>query len=163
MRKAVERSLLRSIRKATESAIVLLFAALVIVVFFQVVARYVFNSPPAWSEELARFLQVWIILLTSPLCIRKGSHLAVDYLDGRLGQPARRLIEIAVGLLVSLYVAVVTVSGIRLLTAGRFQVSPAIGIPMSLIYVVIPLSGMLMLLESLVGTWKLIRGEGGSA
>ena len=50
--------ILRPIRRSVEITIVTLFAVLTIAVFGQVVARYVFNQPPAWTEELARFCQV---------------------------------------------------------------------------------------------------------
>jgi len=154
---------MRTIRKTTDALIVSLFAALVIVVFFQVVARYVFNQPPAWSEELARYLQVWVILLASPLCIRRGSHLAVDYFSHRLSPAARRRMDILIGLLIVLYVSVVTIFGIRLMIVGRFQVSAAMGIPMSVVYAVLPLSGALMFMESLLRTWHLIRSRGEAA
>ena len=148
---------MRAIRKATESALVLLFAVLVGVVFLQVVARYAFNQPPAWSEELARFLQVWLILLASPLCIRKGSHLAVGYLGHKLSPRGRRYLDILIGALIAFYLAVVVVYGIRLMVVGRFQVSPAMGIPMSFVYAVLPVSGVLMFLEAAAGTWRRIR------
>ena len=154
---------MRTIRKATETAIVSLFSVLVLVVFFQVIARYVFNQPPAWSEELARYLQVWVIFLASPLCIRKGSHLAVDYFSHRLGPGARHRLDILIGLLITFYVLVVTIFGIRLMVVGRFQVSPAMGLPMTAVYVVFPLSGALMFLESVLGTLHLIRRRGGGA
>lgn len=64
--------LMKFIRKATEVVIVFLFVVMISAVFLQVVARYAFNSPPSWAEELARYCQVWIILLTSSICIRKG-------------------------------------------------------------------------------------------
>jgi len=73
--------LMQFLRKTTEAFIVLLFVVLVFAVFIQVIARYAFNNPPTWTEELARYCQVWIIILASSVCIRKGSHLAVDYLS----------------------------------------------------------------------------------
>jgi TRAP-type C4-dicarboxylate transport system permease small subunit len=57
-----------------------MFAVLIATVFYQVLGRYLFNAPPSWSEELARFLQVWIALLASALCVQQGMHLGVDYL-----------------------------------------------------------------------------------
>jgi TRAP-type C4-dicarboxylate transport system permease small subunit len=153
---------MRRIRKTTETAIVILFAVLVLVVFFQVVARYVFNQPPAWSEELARFLQVWIILLASPLCIRKGSHLAVDYFGHKLSPGNRKRLDILIGLLITSYVLVVTLFGIRLMVVGRFQVSPAMGLPMTVVYAVLPVSGALMFIEAALGTMRLFRTQGES-
>lgn len=148
---------MKVVRRATESVIVALFVLLVGVVFFQVVARYVFNRPPAWTEELARYCQVWIILLTSPLCIRKGSHLAVDYFGHKLNPAGRRRLDLLSGLLVIIYTAIVSIHGIHLMVVGRFQVSPAMGINMSLVYLVLPVAGVLMLVEAILHTWSLIK------
>ena len=148
---------MKFIRKATEIVIIVLFFTMVAVVFLQVVARYVFNSPPSWSEELARYCQVWIIILASSICIRKGSHLAVDYISHRLTWKINRGIEIITNVLVVFYVAVVAVFGVRLMLAGQYQVSPAIQIKMSLIYLVFPLGGLLMLIEAVLKTVESIK------
>jgi len=131
-------------------AVVTLFAVLTSAVFVQVVARYVFNQPPAWTEEVARFCQVWIILLTSSICIRKGSHLAVDYLSPALPLGWRRVVALLTGTLIALYAAVVVIWGIRLVFIGGLQTSPAMQLNMAWVYLVFPLAGSLMLLEALL-------------
>jgi len=133
-----------------ETAVVTLFAVLTAAVFVQVVARYVFNQPPAWTEEVARFCQVWIILLTSSIAIRKGSHLAVDYLGPALPPGARRAVALLTGALVALYAAVVAIWGIRLVFIGSLQTSPALQLNMAWVYLVFPLAGGLMLLEAIL-------------
>ncbi|MGW8265359.1 MAG: TRAP transporter small permease [Longimicrobiales bacterium] len=140
-----------------EVAIVFLFAVLTTAVFTQVVARYVFNHPPAWTEELARFCQVWIILLASSICLRKGSHLAVDYLGPSLSLSVRRLVGLLIGCLITLYSAVVVVWGVKLLIIGITQTSPAMQVSMGLVYLVFPVAGGLMVLESILTT---VRGAG---
>jgi TRAP-type C4-dicarboxylate transport system permease small subunit len=141
---------MRFIRKAVEVVIVVLFGILISAVFLQVVARYAFNNPPTWTEELARYCQVWIIILASSICIRKGSHLAVDYLSHKFSPSLYRFIQIFIGLLVVLYVAVVTVFGWRLMLVGHYQVSPAMQINMSYIYIIFPLGGLLMFIEAVL-------------
>jgi len=131
-----------------EISIVTLFAVLTMAVFAQVVARYVFNQPPAWTEEVARFCQVWIILLASSICIRKGSHLAVDYLGPSLPPGIRRSVTILTGTLILLYSVVVVIWGIRLMSLGFMQTSPAIQLNMGWVYLIFPLAGGLMLLEA---------------
>jgi TRAP-type C4-dicarboxylate transport system permease small subunit len=148
---------MRFIRKTTEFVIIFLFAVLVAVVFYQVVARYIFNDPPSWTEELARYCQVWIILLTSSICIRKGSHLAVDYMGHKLRGRLKRKINIVMSTLIALYVLVVTVFGWKLMVVGQYQLSPALQVKMSFVYVVFPLSGVLMLMEAIIKTNSLIR------
>ena len=153
---------LRLIRRSVEITIVTLFAVLTTAVFAQVVARYVFNQPPAWTEELARFCQVWIILLASSICVRKGSHLAVDYLGPALTPGARRVVAVFTGCLVAIYSAAVVIWGARLLMIGLVQTSPAMQLNMGLIYLVFPIAGGLMLLESALVTVKHLRESEGS-
>ncbi len=148
---------MKGIRKTTEIVIIILFAVLVAVVFYQVVARYIFNDPPSWTEELARYCQVWIILLTSSICIRKGSHLAVDYFSHRLSVGVKKNINIVMSSLIVLYILIVIIFGWKLMVVGQYQLSPALQIKMSFVYVIFPLSGVLMLLEAVLKTTDLIK------
>jgi len=147
---------MKVIRKATEVGIVFLFVVMVSAVFLQVVARYAFNSPPTWTEELARYCQVWIIILASSICIRKGSHLAVDYLSHKFPPFMSRFIQVLISILMAVYVAVVTVFGWRLMLVGHYQLSPAMQINMSYIYVIFPLGGLLMFVEAVLSMYKIL-------
>jgi TRAP-type C4-dicarboxylate transport system permease small subunit len=148
---------LRPIRRSVEITIVTLFAVLTLAVFVQVVARYVFNQPPAWTEELARFCQVWIILLASSICVRKGSHLAVDYLGPALAPAARKVVAVTTGCLITAYCAVVVIWGVHLLVIGWMQTSPAMQLNMGLVYLVFPIAGGLMVLEAVLATLQQAR------
>lgn len=139
--------------------VVTLFSVLTLAVFAQVIARYVFNSPPAWTEELARFCQVWIILLTSSLCIRKGSHLAVDYLGPSLPRTLRKALGVLTGILIVGYSFVVTIWGVRLMEVGALQVSPALQINMAIVYAVFPIAGALMVLEASLAISHQLSGQ----
>lgn len=152
---------MKIIRKAVETTIVSFFVILVAAVFLQVISRYIFNRPPAWTEELARYCQVWIILLASSICIRKGSHLAVDYFSGSLSRKVRKGIELFISILIIFYTAVLTVYGIRLMLVGQYQVSPAIQIKMSFVYLIFPLGGALMCIEAVLRTIALLRDRSG--
>jgi len=122
----------------------------------------VFNQPPTWTEELARFCQVWIVLLASSICVRKGSHLAVDYLGPALAPGARKAVALFTGCLIAIYSAVVVIWGVRLLMIGLVQTSPAMQLNMGLVYLVFPIAGGLMLLESIVATLGHARNAEGS-
>lgn len=119
-----------------------------ILVVYQVVARYVFGSPPSWTEELARYLQVWLVMLASPVCLARGMHLAVDYISPRLPSGPRRGLRILVATLVGIFSLLLTVYGFQLLRVASIQVSPALQISMVWAYLVIPVSGALMTLVS---------------
>lgn len=61
-----------------------------------------FNQPHTWTEELARFFQAWIILLASSICLRKDSHLAVEYVGPALTPGARRAVAVITGSLIAI-------------------------------------------------------------
>lgn len=127
-----------------EKVVAILLASIAALVVYQVVARYVLSSPPSWTEELARYLQVWLVLLSSPLCLHKGLHLAVDYLTPRLSPSAKRWARSVNHLLVGLFGLLLTVFGFRMLPVAALQVSPALGISMIWPYLAVPTSGLLI-------------------
>ena len=129
-----------------EKVIAILLATIAALVVYQVVARYMLGSPPSWTEELARFLQVWLVLLASPICLSRSMHLAVDYLSPLLPSTLTRWMQSFIYLLVGLFSLLLTLSGVRLLTVAALQVSPALGVSMLWPYLAVPLSGLLMTL-----------------
>ena len=75
------------IRKINEAAVIIVLALLSIFVVAQVVCRYALGAPLTWSEELARYMQIWMVMLGSAVMMRKGGHLAIDLVTASL--PAR--------------------------------------------------------------------------
>jgi TRAP-type C4-dicarboxylate transport system permease small subunit len=148
---------LNVLRRTIQLVIILMFAVLIVTVFYQVLGRYLFNAPPSWSEELARFLQVWIALLASALCIQQGMHLGVDYLLYAVPPRGRALLEILVHVLVSGFLLLLLVQGIKILDVAAVQSSPAMGINMWYAYLAVPVGAALMLLESVLKLGEALR------
>lgn len=127
--------------------IALLMALIVIDVSWQVVTRFIMGDPSSYTEELARFLLMWIGLLGAAYAYRRHSHLSLDILRHKL--PAhRRLWANRLIHLVSLSFALVAMvyGGLQLvsLTLSLSQTSAALQIPIGYVYVCIPLSGLLI-------------------
>ena len=74
-----------------ELAIVLALAVMVVLVFGNVVLRYVFNSGITLSEELSRWAFVWLTFLGAIIAVREGGHLGTDMLVGRLGVTGKKV------------------------------------------------------------------------
>ena len=138
------------VRKINYHLIIFLFSIQVLVVFSQVIWRFVFNDPFPWSEELARYLQVWIILLTSTVCIQKSKHLAVDYLTHRLSFKLQRLFKLISMVGITSYILVVIIFGIQFILVVGAQRTPALQIPIGCIYFAFPIAGIHMFFESLI-------------
>lgn len=139
---------LTATRTAVQSIVVVVFAAIVVVVFGQVVSRFVFNAPFSWSEELARYLQVWLIMLGAAACLRKGMHLSVDYAVHALRDSAKRTLSFLSLAAMLLFLGVVFVSGVSLMVTTSSQRTPALQVPIWVVYLAIPVGSLLMLLEA---------------
>lgn len=150
--------LLRLIRRVNETVVVTLFAALCVLVFSQVVARYVFQSAFSWSEEMARYFQVWLVLLASALCMQRGEHIAIDFLTGMLPARLRRALDITMNLIIIAYLLVVVGFSRDVLEVTRLQTSPAMQINMIVVYLSVPVGGSLILIESVVTLMRRLRG-----
>ena len=141
-------SILRLTRTVAHAVVVIVFATIVVVVFGQVVSRFLFNAPFSWSEELARYLQVWLILLGSAACLRKGLHLTVDYAIHSLPAGAKRNLSLLSLAAIMFFLGVVFFSGISLIAATLNQRTAALQIPIGVVYLAIPVGSLLMFLES---------------
>lgn len=128
---------LKAIDRTVSSALVALTSVMVAVGATQVVSRYLFNNPLTWSEELMRYIFVWIVFLGTALGMRRKMHLRVSFLFDSLPPKVRfRLGQVNYCLVMLLMLVLVYESAI-LTWHVRDQLSPALRIPMS-----IPYSGM---------------------
>lgn len=129
--------------------IIALFSVMIGVTFLQVVFRYVFDAPLTWSEEVARYLFVWIVFLGAVLGLHRGMHIGVDLLTQRLSVGARRAVALFNETMIIVFCGIVVWASQDVLAVNAFQVSPAVGIVMAHVYAVIPLSMVLLAVVAL--------------
>lgn len=135
------------------TTLVLLMTALVANVLWQVATRFLLDDPSSVTEEIARFLLMWIGLLGGCYAYRQGSHLGLDLLTAKLSPPARSTSRRLVLLVAGAFAAVILVYGggkLVWLTLELRQTSAALGVPMGYVYCVLPLSGILIAFYSAV-------------
>ena len=116
---------------------------------WQIATRFLLGDPSAWTEELARFLLIWIGLLGAAYLTGAREHLSMDVLVDHLGPGGKRVCRYAIDLAVLSFAGVVMIAGGGQLVYLSFelqQTSPAMQIPLGFVYSVIPLSGLLMVL-----------------
>jgi TRAP-type C4-dicarboxylate transport system permease small subunit len=152
-------SYLTTVRKLLYYTIVLMFGSQVIVVFIQVIWRFVFNDPFTWSEELARYLQVWLVLLTSSVCIREDSHLTVDYAIHNLPFKLKKILKIIVLLIIMFFLLVVIFFGSKMIIITKYQITPAMQLPIYVVYFAFPVAGILMLIEAIIVFLKITKAK----
>jgi len=135
--------------------LIVLMVALVAAVSWQVISRYVFSSPSSWTEEVARFLMIWIGLLGAAYAFRTRVHLGLDLLPKKLtGRSAEMLKLFTLAVIVLFSATVLIVGGGKLvaLTWELKQYSAVLGLPIAFVYSVIPTAGILICLYAIVAS-----------
>lgn len=137
----------KQIDKILGGFLAFLMALMTLDVLWGVFTRYALGSQASWSEELARFLLIWIGILGAAYAAGKDMHLAIGLLMPRLNKKGqKRLYLLTSSLIIGFALTVMVIGGIRLIyiTQVLGQLSPALRIPMAAVYGVMPLSGLLV-------------------
>jgi len=124
-----------------------LFSATVLTVIWQVIGRYVLDAPSSDTEEIARFLLIWLGTVSMAYAFAKRMHVGVDLMSARLAPAARVKAARAIWIMCAIFALTVMVYGGGLLvniTATLGQTSSALGVPMWTIYTIMPLSGVVI-------------------
>ena len=125
-------------------------AAASLVLFVNVVLRYVLLAPISWAEEISIYLVIWIVFVGGSVLIRTGGHITVDLLPRALPPLGQRLLGVLVLALALCFFAVfIYYSGahtLRVYSSG--QLTPVMLAPMWLTYLAMPVGGTLMFLRT---------------
>ncbi|MEI8673011.1 TRAP transporter small permease [Vibrio sp. SA48] len=127
-----------------------LSSVLVVCVVWQVFSRYVLNTPSTFTDEVARFLFIWVGLMGAAYTLGQKRHLAIDLIAMKLeNQPKKHAkLKLVINSISMIFASVIMVYGgstLMLKTLQTGQMSPALGIEMGFVYAAIPLSGLFMM------------------
>lgn len=137
-----------------------ILVAIVLVTFIQVLFRYIFRLSLSWSEELARYLFLWLASLAAAYAFKTKSHFALTFLVSRLGKKPRAVIETVVALIVSVFLAVFLWKSVEYTVSMAGQVSPSMQMSMAVPYSSLIVGSVLMLYYVLRNWWRDIHGRG---
>ena len=140
-------------------------AAICLVVGLQVIGRYIFNEPPFWTEEVSRFLFIYLIAFGAGLAVRYKSYVNLDVFTHMLPPKAQKLMALIVNALLLGFLIIFFMESIDLVSKVQFQRSPVLNLPMSYPYgALLGISGSVILFL-LVDSWEVICSlrKGGDA
>jgi C4-dicarboxylate transporter, DctQ subunit len=126
----------------------IIFSSLLL--FVNVVMRYIFLLPIYWAEELSRYLMVWVIFIgASQVTLKGGGHIAVDIVPRLLSPRANKILSFLVNLIGIFFTLVLIYFSFRQMMRVKIahQVSPAMELPMWIAYLSIPLGMFFMLIR----------------
>ena len=133
--------------------------SMAILVAVQVFCRYILNSSLFWSEELARYMLVWLSFFGATVAYYRNLHPGVDALTARLSAEKQRITQLLAHVAAMGLALIMVISGTQFAWFVRLQISPALSIHKWLILIVIPLSGVLLFVYALAFFLKTLQQE----
>ena len=145
------KKLVEYINKGLAGFTVSLSTFLVLCVVWQVLSRYIIGRPSTVTDELARYLFMWVALIGAAYTTGQKRHLAIDLLTMKLKGKRKIFNEIFIQLAIAVFAFIVLVYGgsnLAIKTLATGQLTPALGWEMGYIYFCLPISGALMIFYS---------------
>ena len=130
-----------------------------VMIFLQVVYRYVLGESLSFSEELARYMFIWSVAMGSALALRTRSHIGVELLVERLPKSLGSYAKVLACVISLIFYGMLIWYGFEMVFETMEQESPALEIPMGYVYLSVPLSAIVLficeiknVLDDLFGT-----------
>ncbi len=138
--------------RALGTILIVLMAASVVNVLWQVFTRFVMGDPSSFTQELARFLLIWVGVLGAGYGVGQHDHLALELVPEKMGGRAGEWLQIVIqGFIILFAVGVLIVGGLRLvyIQLSLGQTSASLNLPIGYVYLVLPLTGVIITFYSL--------------
>lgn len=140
-------------------ACVVLFAALVVDVAWQVFARQVLNQPSGWSEELAKYLFIWLGLFGAALVFGERGHIAVDFAVRKLPRGLQTVLAVVVQLSILVFTGLVLIwGGLSVVELAWNQNLTGLPVNVGPLYLALPISGVLIALYTIYHLVRILTG-----
>lgn len=134
------------VEKAVNRLMIVLLMLMTVVIFYQVVLRYVFQGTNIWAEEFARYAFIWIVMLGSASALRRFNHIRIDFLVQAFPEKVQRRITFVNYLLMLVFLVVLMVYGLQIADQASGRLSAGLGVSMGFMYMSIPAGSVLMFL-----------------
>lgn len=157
-------NMLHTIRKGMDLVLsfasALIFGAMVIIGTYQIVTRFVFNSPSAVSEELLTYSFTWMALLATAYVFGKRGHMRMGFLADKFSAKVQKALSVGSEVLIMLLAgAVMVYGGFTIVQLTMTQSTASLGIPMGVVYIILSVSGVLIVFSSILNIADLVAGQ----
>ena len=144
--KSFEKALMASNRWA----LIVILAAMSLIIFVNVISRYIEGEALPWAEEVARHLMIWLTFLGAGPVLRYGGHLAVENLQDSLPRRLAITMRLIVALLLLCFFGFMIWYGLIYVSRTQYQTTAATQISFGYIYAAMPIGGLLLILHFLL-------------
>ena len=161
--RAIE-ALNRRLLAACRYGVIVLVAAITVIVALGVFFRFVLNNSLPWTEEVAKFVMVWLAFIGAPVVLKEGGHIAIDFIPARLPARIGHTLLMLIQIVVMVVLAVLVYQGWALAWNALPQVAATVEVSLFYIFLAVPIGSALMLtvaLELMLRQAAAIRSPGG--
>lgn len=148
----------KAINQILQAVVVIMLSVMSIVVFAQVIFRIAHLSIP-WSEELSKYLLIWSTFLGSALCIRRKSLVGLEFFLNSMTEKNQKILQTILNLIVCAMLLFLIRVGFWAVGQVWFQITPVLKQSMGLMYAAIPVGSVFMLINEIIVTIYLWKGE----
>ena len=154
---------LHKIRKGMNTVVsticIVLFAVMVVVGTYQIITRFIFNSPSTVSEELLTYTFAWMAIFSSAYVFGKRDHMRMTFVADKLPKEQRKILEIVIELLIIAFAVIVLIyGGFTIMGLTMTQKTASLGVMMGVIYAVVPICGILIAIYGVLNVIDLCAG-----
>ena len=154
---------LHKIRKGMNTGVsticIVLFAVMVVVGTYQIITRFIFNSPSTVSEELLTYTFAWMAIFSSAYVFGKRDHMRMTFVADKLPKEQRKILEIVIELLVIAFAVIVLIyGGFTIMGLTMTQKTASLGVMMGVVYAVVPICGILIAIYGVLNVIDLCAG-----
>jgi len=140
----MESALIRRLTWLVEWVLIVLSGLIFVVVFLQVLFRYLLRQPLFWSEELPRYLLIWMSFLAAALAQKHDAHINITLCLAPLSTRTRQALKILTDAVILAFLWVLIYSGSLVTSITAHHRSTALQLPMGLVYAALPVGAILM-------------------
>lgn len=126
-------------------ALIVVLAAMSVIIFINVINRYIVGEALPWAEEVARHLMIWLTFLGAGPVLRYGGHLAVENLQDSLPRPFAIALRVIVALLLLCFFVFMIWYGLLYVSRTQYQTTAATQISFGYVYAAMPIGGLLLI------------------
>jgi len=137
---------------------IVLFILMVLLVLGQVVARKFFD-PLVWSEELARYVFIWVMFLGWFIATERGSHIAIAMVRNRVGVRARLALDVFAALATLILMVWLIAYGYQLVVNNSDVETVTLFFNFAVVYAIVPVAGAAIALLTLARLWQRLAGH----
>ena len=130
----------------------------IIIGTYQILVRYIFNSPSTVSEELLTYSFTWMSLFAAAYVFGKREHMRMGFLADKLNKKKLTILNAIIEIIIIAFALIVMVyGGISITSLSMTQKTASLGIPMGYVYIVIPITGVVIAVYGVLNVICLIR------